>query len=58
MICPSCIILPIAALGISISFTDKYVIGMLLTIFSLSLYLYIKDIKKCKKCKDNKCYAK
>ncbi len=50
MVCPSCIILPVAAIGISMTTGDKYVIGMLLTVFSLSLYLYLKEIKKCKQC--------
>lgn len=51
MICTSCALLPIAAFGISLSFSDLYFIGLLITIASLCLYLYFYDIKKCKKCR-------
>jgi hypothetical protein len=50
MVCGSCILLPIAIVGIGISFTDAYVIGMLITILSLTLYLHFREIKKCKQC--------
>ena len=50
MVCGSCVLLPVAVLGIGLSFNDAYVIGMLITILSLSLYLYFKEIKKCSKC--------
>jgi hypothetical protein len=51
MICVSCAILPITMIGLGLSFSDSYFIGLLVTIFSLSLYLYFYDIKKCKSCR-------
>lgn len=50
MVCGSCVLLPVALLGIGLSINDTYVIGMLLTILSLSLYLYFTEIKKCEQC--------
>jgi hypothetical protein len=59
MICAACLAIPVVAIGISLSLTDKFVIGLLLTIFSLCLYLYFKEIKDCKecnkKCSNDKC---
>jgi len=51
MICAACALLPIAALGIGLSFSDTYFMGLLITIFSLCLYLYLYEIKKCKSCR-------
>lgn len=53
MVCTSCILLPVAVLGIGLSINDAYIIGMLLTILSLSLYLHFTEIKKCKECIDS-----
>jgi hypothetical protein len=59
MICGACLAIPIVAIGISLSFTDKFVIGLLLTILSLCIYLHFKEIKECeqcnKKCTEEKC---
>ena len=51
VLCLPCVLLPIAAIGIGLSFSDAYFIGLLIIIFSLTLYLYIYDIKKCKSCR-------
>ncbi len=53
MACLPCALLPLTALGIGLSFSDMYFIGILITIFSLSLYLYLYDIKKCNGCRKN-----
>ncbi len=50
MVCPSCIMLAPIAIGLGMSLSDSYYLGMLLTIFSLCVYLYYKDIKKCEEC--------
>ena len=51
MVCP-CLIIPVAAFGVGLSATSQLTIGFLLTIFSLSLYLYYTQFSddKCKKC--------
>jgi hypothetical protein len=51
MICIPCAILPLTAIGLGLTFSDAYFIGLLIIIFSLSLYLYLYDIKKCKSCR-------
>ena len=49
MVCP-CIIIPvITVLGISFS-KDQLVIGLLLTIFSLTLYLHYTEFSGCQQC--------
>ncbi len=50
MVCGACLAIPVAVLGLGLSFTDKYIIGMMLTVFSLCLYLHFYEIKKCTKC--------
>jgi len=51
MVCP-CLIIPVAALGVGLSVSSQLAIGFLLTIFSLSLYLYYTELSddKCKQC--------
>ncbi len=49
MTCPSCIALPVIALGVTLA-THHIIIGLLLTILSSSIYLHYKQFKKCTKC--------
>ena len=50
MVCPACIVVPVAALGLSLTATDQYYLGVLITVISLCLYLHFKEFKKCDKC--------
>lgn len=50
MVCPSCIVIPLAAVGVSLTATDQYYLGLLLTVFSLCVYLHYKEFKKCAQC--------
>jgi hypothetical protein len=50
MVCPACIVVPIAAVGLTLTATDQYYIGLLITVWSVCVYLHYKDFKKCSEC--------
>lgn len=50
MVCPSCIVIPIAAVGLSLTASDQYYLGLLLTVWSVCIYLHYKDLKACQQC--------
>lgn len=50
MVCPSCLVIPLAAVGLSLTASDQYYLGLLLTVWSLCLYLHYKEFAKCKQC--------
>lgn len=51
MPCPSCIAVPIALIGFGGVITTYHIIVcLLLTIFSLCLYLHYKEFKNCESC--------
>lgn len=50
MTCPSCLAIVPLAIGLGLSLTDSYYIGVLLTLLSVCIYLYYRDIKVCKQC--------
>ncbi len=50
MVCGACVVIPLAFIGISISLTDQYYVGLLIFILSLCIYLHYKEFKKCDEC--------
>lgn len=49
MTCPSCIVLPLAVVGISLT-TKMLILGLLVTILSLTTYLHYKEFSGCAEC--------
>ncbi len=49
MPCASCIALPFTLVGIT-STSQSLVLGLLVTILSLTIYIHYKFIVKCEKC--------
>lgn len=52
MPCPSCLALPLALIGLTTS-SQSLILGLLITILSLTIYLHYKIITKCEKCIEN-----
>ena len=50
MVCPACVVVPLAAVGLSLTATDQYYVGLLLTIFSVTVYIHFKYNKRCASC--------
>lgn len=50
MVCPACVVVPLAAVGLTLTATDQYYVGLLLTIFSVAMYIHFKYLKKCSSC--------
>jgi hypothetical protein len=52
MICMACLSAPLVLLGIGSTYYNTLV-GLLLTILSLSMYLHYKEFSDCKTCRTN-----
>lgn len=50
MVCMVCLSAPLVFLGVGTTFHHT-LIGLLLTILSLSIYLHYKEFSKCEMCK-------
>jgi hypothetical protein len=50
MVCPACVVIPVAAVGLSLTAGDQYYLGLLLTVWALCVYLHYKDFKQCDQC--------
>lgn len=51
MPCPSCIALPLTFIGLTTT-SQSLILGLLLTILSLTIYIHYKIIVKCQKCNE------
>lgn len=49
MTCPSCLALPLTLIGLTTA-SQSLILGLLITILSLTLYIHYKIIIKCEKC--------
>lgn len=50
MVCPACLAVLPLTLGIGITFTNAYYVGLLVTLISVFVYLYYMELKKCDQC--------
>lgn len=50
MVCPACIVVPIAAVGLTLTAGDQVYLGLLITIWSVCVYLHFKEFKRCAQC--------